>query len=139
MKKSKMRLEHFPAKCEAVRRRKCDKSKESRACPDSNGTGHALEHFPGKCEAVRHRKCDKSKESRACPNSNGTGHALGMRCLAITAVATCLAAWTPFGSDTVTLGAAMPLTGSLANTGRTYRDAYQFTVDKINEKGGMTV
>ncbi len=35
-------LEHFPAKCEAVRRRKCDKSKESRACPDSNGTGHAL-------------------------------------------------------------------------------------------------
>src|SRR5712692_451469 len=98
-----------------------------------------LEHFPAKCEAVRHRKCDKSKESRACPDSNGTGHALGMRCLAITAVAICLAAWTPFGSDTVTLGAAMQLTGSLANTGRTYRDAYQFTVDKINEKGGMTV
>jgi alpha-D-ribose 1-methylphosphonate 5-triphosphate synthase subunit PhnH len=35
--------EHFPAKCEAVRRRKCDKSEETRACPDSNGTGHALE------------------------------------------------------------------------------------------------
>src|SRR5712692_688510 len=37
--------EHFPAKCEAVRRRKCDKTKESRACPDSNGTGHALAKF----------------------------------------------------------------------------------------------
>jgi nickel/cobalt exporter len=46
-------LEHFPAKacpgldpgCEAVRRRKCDQTKESRACPDSNGTGHALAKF----------------------------------------------------------------------------------------------
>jgi len=38
-------LEHFPAKCEAVRRRKCDQTKESRACPDSNGTGYALAKF----------------------------------------------------------------------------------------------
>ena len=40
---------------------------------------------------------------------------------------------------TITLGAAVQLTGSLANTGRYYRDAYQLTVDKINEKGGITV
>jgi branched-chain amino acid transport system substrate-binding protein len=38
---------------------------------------------------------------------------------------------------TITLGAAVQLTGSLANTGRYYRDAYQLTVDKINEKGGV--
>jgi branched-chain amino acid transport system substrate-binding protein len=31
------------------------------------------------------------------------------------------------------------MTGALANTGRYYRDAYQMAVDKINEKGGITV
>jgi len=51
--------------------------------------------------------------------------------------ATSPAAW--LSSDSVTLGAAVQLTGSLANTGRYYRDGYQFTVDKINEKGGITV
>jgi branched-chain amino acid transport system substrate-binding protein len=40
---------------------------------------------------------------------------------------------------TITLGAAVQLTGSLANTGRYYRDAYQLAVEKINEKGGVTV
>jgi branched-chain amino acid transport system substrate-binding protein len=40
-------------------------------------------------------------------------------------------------SDTITLGAAVQLTGANANTGRYYRDAYQFTIDKINEKGGV--
>jgi branched-chain amino acid transport system substrate-binding protein len=50
-----------------------------------------------------------------------------------------LAAWTPFGSDKITLGAVVQLTGSLANTGRYYRDAYQLTIDTINEKGGVKV
>jgi branched-chain amino acid transport system substrate-binding protein len=48
------------------------------------------------------------------------------------------AAW--FSSDTtITLGAVVQISGSLANTGRYYRDGYQFTADKINEKGGITV
>src|SRR5690242_21877191 len=38
---------------------------------------------------------------------------------------------------TITLGAAVQLSGSLANTGRYYRDAYNLAVDKINEKGGV--
>jgi branched-chain amino acid transport system substrate-binding protein len=42
-------------------------------------------------------------------------------------------------TTTVTLGAAVPLTGKFAATGRTYRDAYQFTVDAINDKDGVTV
>ena len=42
-------------------------------------------------------------------------------------------------SNTITLGTAIQLTGKDANTGRYYRDGYQFTVDKINEKGGITV
>ncbi|HUJ29278.1 MAG TPA: amino acid ABC transporter substrate-binding protein [Myxococcales bacterium] len=42
-------------------------------------------------------------------------------------------------SDTVTLGAAVQLTGRLANTGRYYGDGYALAVDKINEKGGITV
>src|SRR5467141_359697 len=47
------------------------------------------------------------------------------------------AAW--WSSDVVTFGAAVQLTGGLAGTGRYYRDAYQFMVDKINETGGITV
>lgn len=39
----------------------------------------------------------------------------------------------------ITLGASVQLTGSLANTGRYYRDAYTMAVDQINAKGGLTV
>jgi branched-chain amino acid transport system substrate-binding protein len=39
----------------------------------------------------------------------------------------------------VTLGASVQLTGPLANTGRYYKDAYQFAVDQINQKGGVKV
>jgi branched-chain amino acid transport system substrate-binding protein len=42
-------------------------------------------------------------------------------------------------TKTITLGAAVQLTGSLANTGRYYGDAYKFAIDRINEKGGVTV
>jgi branched-chain amino acid transport system substrate-binding protein len=63
--------------------------------------------------------------------------AIGLAGALLFTAATGRAAW--FSSDTITLGAAVQLTGSLANTGRYYRDGYQFTVDKINEKGGITV
>jgi branched-chain amino acid transport system substrate-binding protein len=43
-----------------------------------------------------------------------------------------------FAKDIV-LGASVQLTGSSANTGRYYRDAYEFAIDKINEKGGVKV
>jgi branched-chain amino acid transport system substrate-binding protein len=39
----------------------------------------------------------------------------------------------------IVLGASVQLTGPLANTGRYYRDAYRFTVDKINAAGGIKV
>ncbi len=42
-------------------------------------------------------------------------------------------------ANTITLGAAVQLTGSLANTGRYYRDAYNLAIDQINAKGGVTV
>jgi branched-chain amino acid transport system substrate-binding protein len=42
-------------------------------------------------------------------------------------------------ADTITLGSSLQLSGPLANTGRSYRDAYQFAVDKINENGGITI
>ena len=43
-----------------------------------------------------------------------------------------------FAQDkTIVLGAAVQLTGSLANTGRYYRDAYNFAIDAINAKGGV--
>jgi branched-chain amino acid transport system substrate-binding protein len=52
-------------------------------------------------------------------------------------VAACAAACT--NNDAITLGAVLQLSGKLAPVGRTYRDAYQFTVDRINERGGVTM
>jgi branched-chain amino acid transport system substrate-binding protein len=37
----------------------------------------------------------------------------------------------------ILLGASVQLTGAVANTGRYYRDAYEFAVDRINSAGGV--
>jgi branched-chain amino acid transport system substrate-binding protein len=42
-------------------------------------------------------------------------------------------------TKSIKLGASVQLSGSLANTGRYYRDAYNLAVDKINEKGGVLI
>lgn len=42
-------------------------------------------------------------------------------------------------ASTITLGASVQVTGALANTGRYYKDGYQFAVDQINKHGGVTV
>lgn len=42
-------------------------------------------------------------------------------------------------TKTIKLGASVQLSGSLANTGRYYRDAYNLAVEKINEKGGVRI
>ncbi len=39
----------------------------------------------------------------------------------------------------ITLGASVQLSGPLANTGRYYRDGYQFAVDQINKAGGVKI
>lgn len=39
----------------------------------------------------------------------------------------------------IVLGASVQLTGPVANTGRYYRDAYEFAVDKINAAGGVKI
>ena len=39
----------------------------------------------------------------------------------------------------ITLGAAVQLTGALANTGRYYRDSYNLAIEQINAKGGVKV
>jgi branched-chain amino acid transport system substrate-binding protein len=52
------------------------------------------------------------------------------------------AAMTPLGSaqaQDIVLGASVQLTGPVANTGRYYRDAYEFAVDKINAAGGVKI
>ena len=63
-----------------------------------------------------------------------------------TAVSFALAAAMALGASTgialaqdIVLGASVQLTGSSANTGRYYKDAYEFAVDKINAAGGVTV
>lgn len=42
-------------------------------------------------------------------------------------------------AQAITLGASVQLTGPLANTGRYYKDAYQFAIDRINAAGGVKV
>ncbi|MBS0325826.1 MAG: amino acid ABC transporter substrate-binding protein [Proteobacteria bacterium] len=61
--------------------------------------------------------------------------------LAPLAIAACaaLAAAGPAAAATITLGASVQMTGSLANTGRYYKDGYEFAVDRINKAGGVKV
>src|SRR5690242_17598627 len=54
-------------------------------------------------------------------------------------LAAALGAAAAAGAQTVTFGASVQLTGPSANTGRYYKDAYEFAVDKINEAGGVKV
>jgi branched-chain amino acid transport system substrate-binding protein len=42
-------------------------------------------------------------------------------------------------TKTVTLGAALQLTGDMANLGRYVRDGYEIAVDRINEMGGIEI
>jgi branched-chain amino acid transport system substrate-binding protein len=42
-------------------------------------------------------------------------------------------------TKTIKLGASVQLSGSLANNGRYYRDAYNLAVAKINERGGVRI
>ncbi len=39
----------------------------------------------------------------------------------------------------ITLGASVQVTGPVANTGRYYKDAYEFAIDRINAAGGVKV
>ncbi len=48
-------------------------------------------------------------------------------------------AGTVAAAPVITLGASVQETGPLANTGRYYRDGYQFAVKRINERGGVKV
>jgi branched-chain amino acid transport system substrate-binding protein len=50
-----------------------------------------------------------------------------------------LAAATAVGAQTVTFGASVQLTGPVANTGRYYKDAYEFAIEKINGAGGIKI
>jgi branched-chain amino acid transport system substrate-binding protein len=42
-------------------------------------------------------------------------------------------------AEDILLGASVQLTGSTANTGRYYRDGYEFAIEKINAVGGVKV
>jgi branched-chain amino acid transport system substrate-binding protein len=61
------------------------------------------------------------------------------RTLLAAAAMTALAVAPALAQSEITLGTAVQLSGKDANTGRYYRDAYQLTIDQINEKGGIKV
>jgi branched-chain amino acid transport system substrate-binding protein len=50
-----------------------------------------------------------------------------------------LIAPSPSHAADIVLGASVQLTGPVANTGRYYKDAYEFAIDQINQKGGVKV
>jgi len=50
-----------------------------------------------------------------------------------------LLAAAPAWAQPVTFGASVQVTGPVANTGRYYRDAYEFAVEKINAAGGIKI
>ncbi|HZV93236.1 MAG TPA: amino acid ABC transporter substrate-binding protein, partial [Caldimonas sp.] len=64
---------------------------------------------------------------------------LRFRLVAAAALAAGAVAAAPALAQEVVLGASVQLTGPVANTGRYYRDAYQFAIDKINAAGGAKV
>src|SRR5690349_4366428 len=45
----------------------------------------------------------------------------------------------PAWAQSVTFGASVQITGPVANTGRYYKDAYEFAVEKINAAGGVKI
>ena len=53
--------------------------------------------------------------------------------------ASLLLAATAWAQQPVTFGASVQITGPVANTGRYYKDAYEFAVEKINAAGGVKV
>ena len=61
-----------------------------------------------------------------------------LRHVMVSALIAALPAGAALAQDVV-LGASVQLTGPVANTGRYYRDAYQFAIDKINAAGGVKV
>ena len=67
-----------------------------------------------------------------------TGFLSSMR-LAAVAAGLALAAGAAVAAQPIMLGASVQLTGPLANTGRYYKDAYQFAIDRINAAGGVKV
>jgi branched-chain amino acid transport system substrate-binding protein len=59
--------------------------------------------------------------------------------LAAAVVAATALSCAPAMAEDIVLGASVQLTGPVANTGRYYKDAYEFTIDKINEAGGVKI
>jgi branched-chain amino acid transport system substrate-binding protein len=73
------------------------------------------------------------------PATGGTDMAKNFAPLAIVILGALTFAPCSSHAADVTLGASVQLTGPLANTGRYYKDAYEFAVDQINQKGGVKV
>lgn len=60
-----------------------------------------------------------------------------MKCLRVILAAIAATVCLPVSAATIQLGASVQLTGSLANTGRYYRDGYEFAIERINAAGGV--
>lgn len=56
---------------------------------------------------------------------------------AATGIAGCLGAGGGGGDDVIALGGSMSLSGDNADLGQLYRDAYELTIQRINEDGGV--
>jgi branched-chain amino acid transport system substrate-binding protein len=70
---------------------------------------------------------------------NGEPKGNAMKLLIPIILATAFTIFQPALGATITLGASVQMSGPLANTGRYYRDGYEFAVDQINKLGGVKV
>jgi branched-chain amino acid transport system substrate-binding protein len=96
------------------------------------------------CASDRREAVRRKKHKRLCAGRQISiiGRKSMKKTLILAAFAAMLAASTTLASaddNVITLGASVQLTGTDANTGRYYRDAYTLAIDKINAAGGVKV
>ena len=82
-----------------------------------------------------HRPTHPGRTTPRPPSQHTTPSLLGRALLAIGGLLLAGTAW----AQPITLGASVQVTGPVANTGRYYKDAYEFAIDRINAAGGVKV
>ena len=95
--------------------------------------GGAYAHSALALDTIAHNQARK-RNPQVSLNSRGAHH-VSFPVFFLASLFLTAAAW----AQPVTFGASVQLTGPVANTGRYYKDAYEFAVEKINAAGGIKI
>src|SRR5262249_39468806 len=109
------------------------------ACRGPCLPGHGTRQTLRRLRIVRGASVQISEHphSRPPPRARHGAHRLLLAGRRAALMAAALAACTE--RDTVVLGASIPVTGLFTKAGLSYRDAYQIAIDRINERGGISL